>query len=574
MNNRFKTLLLTLSLTLCACTDSSQSNNKPVSTIDNNYLTRPVQEDIFYFILPDRFYNGDTSNDNGSTTIAISQGGFNPKDKGSFHGGDIQGIEQKLDYIQNMGVTAIWLTPVLRNVATQHGVSGYHGYWILDFTQIDPHLGSNDDLKRLIDNAHQRGIKVFFDIITNHTADTINYQQCHGKNAIKEYIEQGKCPYKSRKQVAAGDTYTPYIRQGFENAKVPAWLNDLSNYHNQGESTFYMENMIFGDFFGLDDIKTEKPAVRTGMTQIFKDLVSQFKPDGFRVDAVKHVDYTFWQYFIPAVTEHAKAIGIPNFFIFGEVYSKESRILSDFTTRGKFQSVIDFGFQDAINESIILNHGHSILAQLYANDIKFKDKDSSANTLVVFTGNHDMGRIGHFLSKPELNYTEEQKLKRIKLAHALMFFGRGIPVIYYGDEQGFTGDGGDSLARQNMMPSKVAEYIDDDAIGTDKTPADDNFDSNHVLYQSFKTYAKLFATHKLFREGQHNTIFADEKPGIYAFSRTQGEQTIYGIINTADEEKSVKLSGKLELIYQSGQSKIASGTVTVSGLDFALYRKI
>ena len=309
------------------------------------------------------------------------------------------------------------------------------------------------------------------------------------------------------------------------------------------------------------------------MIEIFKNIVSQFKPDGFRVDTVKHVHMEFWQEFSPALIEHAKSIGIPNFFIFGEVYSEQPDILSSYTTRGNLSSVLDFAFQGAVNNAVAENKGTKALERLFAEDYQYEDQDSSANDLLNFIGNHDMGRFGYFLSKPEFNYSDEQKLARSKLAHGLMYFARGIPVVYYGDEQGFTGTGGDHLSRQDMMPSLVPEFIDDDSIGTDKTPAADNFDTSHPLYQTLKTYAQVYAAHKPLRQGTHNTIFADDHPGIYAFSRTLGDQVYYGVFNTADEEKSAPLTGDLELVYKSGDSRIESGQVVVSGLDFALYRK-
>lgn len=573
LKKAIKPIALSIVLALSACTSIKNNSIEHISDVDNNYLTRPVQDDVFYFVLPDRFNNGDTSNDNGSKAIKISQGGFKPEFMGGYHGGDIPGLEQKLDYIQNMGVTAIWLTPILRNQAVQNGVSGYHGYWVLDFTEIDPHLGSNADLKSFIDSAHDRGIKVFFDIITNHTADVIKFKECHGEDGMGWSADNKKCPYKTLAQIRAGDTYTTIIPEGSENVKVPAWLNDPKYYHNQGDTSFEGENSLYGDFFGLDDVDTDSPEVVAGMIDIFNNIVSQFKPDGFRVDTVKHVNMEFWQQFSPPVIAHAKSIGIPNFFMFGEVYSGDSDVLSSYTTTGKLSSVLDFGFQGSVYDAIVANKGTKSLENLFANDYKYNDNDSNANDLLNFIGNHDMGRIGYFLSNPEFNYTNEQKFERSKLAHALMYFARGIPVVYYGDEQGFTGTGGDHLARQDMMPSKVPEFIDDKSIGSDKTPKADNFDTTHPLYSAFKTYAKIYAAHKPLRQGIHKTLFADDKPGIYAFSRTLDDQVYYGVFNTANNESSVKLEGDLELIYSSGESKLSYGEVKVSAIDFALYRK-
>ena len=133
--------------------------------------------------MADRFQNGVAANDHGGLPPGKSEGqsGFDPTGKGWYHGGDLKGLQSKLDYIKGLGTTAIWLTPSFKNKAVQHNngfpSAGYHGYWITDFTQIDPHLGTNDDLRALVRDAHRRGIKVYFDIISNHTADVIRYQE-------------------------------------------------------------------------------------------------------------------------------------------------------------------------------------------------------------------------------------------------------------------------------------------------------------------------------------------------------------------------------------------------------------
>jgi alpha-amylase len=129
--------------------------------------------------MADRFENGDTGNDRGGIPGDDPlQHGFDPKSRGFYQGGDLKGLFERIDYIQGLGTTSIWLTPSFKNKAVQleDGPSaGYHGYWVTDFTQIDPHLGTNEDLRALVDAAHARGMKVYFDIITNHTADVIGY---------------------------------------------------------------------------------------------------------------------------------------------------------------------------------------------------------------------------------------------------------------------------------------------------------------------------------------------------------------------------------------------------------------
>ena len=127
--------------------------------------------------MPDRFFNGDTANDTGGYPGDMRNHGFDPTDKGYFHGGDLKGLTAKLDYLKEMGITAIWMGPIFKNKPVGDNSAGYHGYWTTDFTRVDPHFGTNEDLKTLVKTAHQMGIKIFFDIIINHTADVIQYRQ-------------------------------------------------------------------------------------------------------------------------------------------------------------------------------------------------------------------------------------------------------------------------------------------------------------------------------------------------------------------------------------------------------------
>lgn len=546
---------------------------KPVIASDlAHYSKRNIQDEVFYFVLPDRFDNGDTSNDMGSKTALISRGGFDRTNKMMFHGGDLKGLTNQLDYIENLGATAIWLTPILRNQAVQGDISGYHGYWVLDFTEIDPHLGSNDDLKNLIKAAHQRNIKIFFDIITNHTADVIKLVECHGADGAG-WSESGEaCPYRSLREIAQGKGYQTVIATGNEKLKTPQWLNAPKYYHNQGDSTFQGENSLNGDFFGLDDLNTESHEVVKGMTEIYQDIISEFRPDGFRIDTVKHVNIQFWQQFIPALEQHAKQIGINNFFMFGEVYSGDPKELAKFTTTGKLPSVLDFGLQSALYQTLVEQQGTKKLAELFAQDDLYKD----ANVLLNFSGNHDMGRFASFLRKSKENYSEQEIVKRIQLANALLFFARGIPVIYYGDEQGFIGNGGNHDARQDMMPSKVKSYNDDQLLLSKATTADNNFNQEHPLYTAFKNLATLYHQHSALRYGQHKTLKAENKPGIYAFYRTTGSEEYIVIVNTSTKLQVIDLpinNNRYQPIYQDKHDGIDLENNQLMPLSFAIYQR-
>lgn len=227
------------------------SDAQLAKTAARNDLTR----EQFYFVLPDRFANGDKANDQGGLTGSRLATGYDPTDKGFYQGGDLKGLTNKLDYIKDLGTTAIWLAPIFKNEPVQgtgaNASAGYHGYWITDFTQVDPHFGTNQDLETLISKAHAKGMKVFFDVITNHTADVVDYEE-----KSYDYLSKGAFPYLTedgepfddadyadgKADFPAVDTdsfpRTPVVPAAKKNTKVPSWLNDPTMYHNRGDSTW------------------------------------------------------------------------------------------------------------------------------------------------------------------------------------------------------------------------------------------------------------------------------------------------------------------------------------------------
>ncbi|MCE1175495.1 MAG: alpha-amylase, partial [Propionibacteriales bacterium] len=501
-------------------------------------LRAPVTNENFYFVMADRFANGDTSNDTGGIPGGVNDHGFDPTNKGFYNGGDLAGLLDKIDYIKGLGTTSIWLTPSFKNKAVQleDGPSaGYHGYWITDFTQIDPHLGTNAELKKLVDAAHTRGMKVYFDIITNHTADVIGYTQGARTAYVPKDAPGGA--YKTASGKAFDDRdyagtnsfpaldpltsfpYTPVLDPGEENLKVPAWLNDTTLYHNRGNTTFTGEDSAYGDFFGLDDLFTENPKVVNGMIDIYQTWISQMGIDGFRIDTMKHVDDAFWQKFGPKVLAYAKAHGKSEFFMFGEVYDLSRPFTSTYSTRDKMQAVLDFPFQDAARNFASKSEATSGLKTLFEGDDWYTDADSNVYQQPTFLGNHDMGRIGYFVTADNAGASESELVARDRLAHELMYFSRGNPVIYYGDEQGFTGSGGDQLARQTLFASKVPEYLDDNLLGTDSTHAVDNYNPDSAMYRTITELSALTKQHPALRNGAQQHRYSSSEAGIYAFSR-------------------------------------------------------
>ncbi|WFF00384.1 pullulanase-type alpha-1,6-glucosidase [Micromonospora sp. WMMD964] len=511
----------------------------------------------FYFVLPDRFANGDSRNDRGGLTGDRLRTGFDPTDKGFYHGGDLKGVIDRLDYIQGLGTTAIWLAPIFKNRPVQGSgddiSAGYHGYWITDFTQVDPHFGTMAEMKRLVRLAHQRGIKIYLDVIVNHTADVIKYAE--GSYA---YVDKAASPYTDVRGQAFEDRnhadgsrafppvdetsfpYTPTFDEPTDaTVKVPAWLNDVTMYHNRGDSTFAGENSEYGDFFGLDDLWTERPEVVRGMTEAYGDWIGATGVDGFRLDTVKHVNMDFWPQFSQGIERAAEKAGKKDFFMFGEVYSADPEISSRYVRQGKLPATLDFAFQEAARGYTAGAGSAKALADVYARDDLYAARNTDAGRLPTFLGNHDMGRIGSFVATGGTDPASH--LRRDQLAHQLMFLTRGQPVVYSGDEQGFTGPGGDKDARQDMFASKVPDYLDDDLLGTDRTHAADQFDTGHPLYRTIAELGRLRQAHPALRDGVQVTRYAADGPGVFAASRVAPADRIEYVVavNNADTAQTV-----------------------------------
>ena len=187
------------------------------------------------------------------------------------------------------------------------------------------------------------------------------------------------------------------------------------------------------------------------MEEIYKSWIGDFGVDGFRIDTMKHVNNEFWQEFGPEMLSYAKAQGKDEFFMFGEVFDTTKSFTSQFTTRNQMQAVLDFPFQDAARNFASKSQDTRSLETFFAGDDWYTDADSNVYQLPTFLGNHDMGRIGSFIAADNPGSADTEQVARDQLAHELMYFSRGNPVIYYGDEQGFTGPGGDQDARRDAL---------------------------------------------------------------------------------------------------------------------------
>ena len=398
-----------------------------------------LSQDLIYFVMPDRYKDGDKKNNDN--------GGFNTSLTAFYHGGDLKGLtgtcepgDDGLARIKSLGFTAVWLTPVVTQQEAIGSGSGYHGYWGVDFLNVDPHLGTNADMLEFSKCAKKLGLKIILDVVTNHTGDVIKYLG----NAA-------------------------YIPAESKTLKNPSWLNNLSNYHNVGDTGSCWGNgncTKLGDFYGLDDLATEKPVVYKGWADVYGKWISKYGISGFRVDTARHVDDNFFKNWSPIIKSTAKKSDIKDFTIFGEVFDYSTFNLMTYVRQNKIETVLDFPFQAKATEYASGYSNAAALTALFENDDYYTSAQSSASNLVTFLGNHDVGRVGYTIASKRIQPTA-QLLPRTNLANALMYFSRGIPVVYYGDEVGMTGSnsGKDQFARQDMFATDIELWKNEVRVG-------------------------------------------------------------------------------------------------------------
>ena len=413
--------------------------------------------DSIYFVMFDRYKNGDTNNDTGGLVGSSNVTGFLPTDYAYSHGGDLKGLAdgcEKTDgsgdgipRIKRMGFTAVWISPPFVQNFVQNGSSAYHGYFVTDFTKIDPHWGTNADFKAVSDCAHKLGMKVILDIVVNHTGDINQY---HVAKKFDGTVNE-----------------TAFIPAGQENAKAPAFLNDLNNYHNMGPISSWNNKLEYqnGDFGGLDDLKTENQAVVDGFADVYSMWVNDYGVDGFRIDTGKHVDdqfFTRWWSEMTKKTAVTMAQRNQKLFAFGEYYDGSVSALSGYIHKQGLPSVLDFAFQPAA-VGFAKGGDAASFANVFKSDNMYTTKTKSAYDLINFLGNHDMGRAGYLLAG---GLTRSQLQKADLLAHDAMFLTRGIPSIFYGDEVGMLG-AGDKAARQDMFSTMVRTWKEEPRVWGD-----------------------------------------------------------------------------------------------------------
>ena len=339
-------------------------------------------EAVLYFVVLDRFADGDRGNNRD----------VRPGGKGTFHGGDLAGLTAQLDELADLGVTALWITPVVRNIpgfVTGAGFPdwAYHGYWADDFTRLDPRFGTEGDLLALVAAAHARGIAVLLDVVYNHAG------------------------YGSR--YATDPAFRPWMRT--EDAGT-CGTDDLTTC-----------------VAGLPDFRTELPQVADYLMDAHLGLAARTGLDGFRLDTVKHVSHDVWQ----AHRERVRRELGEGFFLLGEVWGGDAQVLDPWFAGDEMDAGFDFGFAGSVL-AFLQGRGRAVAFERY---LESRQAVRTGYLLAHYLSSHDVPTALSLLGgDPDL----------FRLAAVLQLTVRGIPVVYYGEEVGRLG--GDWPENRSDMP--------------------------------------------------------------------------------------------------------------------------
>jgi glycosidase len=393
-------------------------------------------------------------------------------------------------------------------------------------------------------------LKVFLDVVVNHTADVISYPEGNA------YVPIGRAPYRTAAGRAfnpwsytAGTSFprlsatrsfakTPTVPEQFRGVKAPAVLNEVTRYHNRGDIAWGScvgRCEMDGDFYGLDDLMTEDWTVVRALADAYGEWVTKYGVDGFRIDTAKHVDPYFLGRWLPLVQATAAAAGKPSFTSFGEIWFTDAARLSEMMLARQLPSVLDFPFQDAARAYVTGKAGGGTLAALFAEDDYYTSPTTNAYGLTTFLGNHDMGRIGFFLAT-QTQAQGQPLLERALLAHDLLYLTRGVPVVYYGDEVGMTGsgDGTDKKARQDMFPTQVTQWQGEERIGTPPVGTGSSFDESTAIEARLTQLAALRAKYPALAGGAMIPRYG--KDSVFAASRYDAQDLREYVVtfNSAD----------------------------------------
>ena len=436
-------------------------------------------EAVIYFAVTDRFFDGDASNND-----AYGVGDYNTGEKGgsSYHGGDFAGLNQKLDYLKDLGVNTIWITPIVENITedqhdnkTDTATYGYHGYWASDFTKLNKHLGTEQQFKALLDAAHSKGMKIMVDVVLNHAG------------------------YGTEKY--------------FNSILTDADGNSISMIRDSS-------NTISGDdkydsLSDLPDFVTENKAVTDQLVTWQTEWMSKYSIDYYRVDTVKHVETTTWEAFKNSLTKVN-----PDFKMIGEYSGAGYANNAGELGTGSMDALLDFDFNDFAQKFVT--------GDISGVESSLQKRNGAINntaTMGSFLSSHDEDSLQYKLVN-ESKLSEEEAYNLMKVAATLQITAKGQPVLYYGEE---IGQGG-----ANNWPLQTNRR-DFDWTELEKQKADSN-----SIYNHYKTMLAIRNTYTdVFARGNRSTVAASDAEGYEVISRSYGNSTLYVGMNVKEAEKEV-----------------------------------
>ena len=508
-----------------------------------------------YQLFTDRFADGDSGNNPVSKGWFCDGKNF-PYNRNYHHGGDWKGLKNNLDYLSGMGVKAIWMSGVQMNdQGKDTRYTPYHMYHPTDFFRADPVLGTFQDLKDLIDACHARGIYVILDVVINHTAD---------KNGI--------------------DNDTSYFANGGSNHrwwndsnKHAAPFNDLQYFHNNGTINNWdsYPEYIYGQFKGTDDLKTENAQVQAWMDEAFKNLIDATDCDGFRVDAIKHVEYNWIKTWADNMRKHAAFRGKNDFILFGEYFTYDNNTLASYCkdTGYSFNSALFFPLSQNIKSVFIDNGGPSQLTQQLNNKSAYGE---GANRLVAFIDNHDVNRISLLNGGDTGN-----DVWKLRPALSFLYLATPVPCLFYGTEHAFDQgghyNGSDKTADNPDDGDWQRECMFDKGFQPGPAQGNKLAATDAPLYQHIKLLNQARNDHKSLTRGTFAEKWAD---GAYAFSRIYDNEESLVAINLLDGSKSInptvsKADGTefVNALNSADKVTVSGGklTFTMSGKETKVY---
>lgn len=423
------------------------------------FFPSPVawEDQVLYFLMLDRFSSGEEADafrpEDAESAVRTEEDAARWREAGrGWVGGTLRGLTGRIGYLQRLGVTAIWVSPVLKQVES---LSTYHGYGIQDFLDVDPHFGTADDLRDMVTVAHEHGIRVILDVILNHAGNVFSY------DADRYPAEHGMDPrWDSR----------PYRVAGFnpgavwpEELQAPGTFTERGRISNWDHDPEFLE----GDFFDLKNVRLGErsldasgreepdrfhpaPALRT-LIDVYRWWIAFADLDGFRIDTVKHMELGATRIFAAAIHEFAQSIGKERFFLVGEITGGRTRAFTTLEETGLDAALGIDDIPDRLEWMVKGRRDPAEYFDLFRNSLLVR-KDSHVwfrDKVVTLYDDHDQVRKGN----DKARFCADERGRRLALgALALNATTLGIPCVYYGSEQGFDGRGGDDrYIRESMF---------------------------------------------------------------------------------------------------------------------------